>query len=459
MKVRIQIRPRVSRLRDVSIFTILLFIPVGIISPTASGAQVNFSGEIKPEVILNIPGSGGYDDTPLNPDNQLGIDDVMFRSEINLKLDAQGESSALDLWFQVKQFPIADLFIGSAAIAEAIGGLVGYKAAVADLFFVADPYIFTLDIMRAAASWMPADSVRITLGRQSFLTGYGYGWNPVDLANPPKDPTDPQAYLRGVDALDIRLTPAAWMNTRLYGALPSKEFAWGYDEILAGGEITFYAPMMEFKIAGLYGGAESNDDAYDFYPHAGATAFYIDVLGLGVYGEGVLRSRSRRNVPDTSDNTTDIKEGPVFSGLAGMEYYFSSGLVLATEYFYNGEGWDRSEREDYDTTLTALGGSSGITGEYYALYTPTYFAQHYLLMNLLIPWYAIDSMFNLNVIWSPESAAIIFTPNAMFNLNYEGTLTSEIWYSGMFSYDDAEKNESWLAPVNHSLWFNLRYYF
>lgn len=464
MKVRIQIRPRVSRLRDVSIFTVLLFIPVGIIAPAALNAQVNFSGEIKPELILNIPGSGGYDDTPLNPGNQMGIDDMMFRSEINLKLDAAGDTSALDLWFQIKQFPIADLFIGSAAMAEAAfaaGGdeLSGYAAGVADLFFIVDPYIFTLDIMRASASWMPSDDVRITLGRQSFLTGYGYGWNPVDLANPPKDPTDPQAYLRGVDALNIQFSPAAWLNTRFYGALPSHGFAWGYDEILAGGEITFNVPMMEFKIAGLYGGAESDSDAYDLYPHAGAAAFYVDILGIGVYGEGVVRSRSRRNAPDAGGAASTIKDGPVFSGLAGMEYYFPSGLVLATEYFYNGEGWGSGERVDYTSALESPAMAGGVTGEYYTLYTPTYFAQHYILMNLLIPWYAIDSSINLNVIWSPDSAAVIITPTAAFNLNYEGTLTSEIWYSGMFSYDDTKKNEAWLAPVNHSLWFNLRYFF
>ena len=330
---------------------------------------------------------------------------------------------------------------------------------VADLFYVADSYIFTLDIMRASASWMPSDSARITLGRQSFLTGYGYGWNPVDLANPPKDPTDPEAYLRGVDALNLQFNPTVWLNGRVYGAVPSQGFTWGYDEIIAGAELTFYASAMEFKLAGLYGGVENSSDTYDRYPHAAAAAFYVDVLGLGFYGEGAVRSRSRRNTSDSSGASTTIEDGPIFSGLAGLEYYFPSGLLLAAEYFYNGEGWDDGERQDYTKALESPALAGGVTGVYYALYTPTYFAEHYLLVNLLIPLYAIDSSVNLNLIWSPDSGAIIFTPNATFNLNYEGTLTSEIWYSGMFSYDDTAKNEAWLAPVNHSIWINLRYYF
>ncbi|RKX98809.1 MAG: hypothetical protein DRZ90_01560 [Spirochaetes bacterium] len=441
-------------------FTVFLIPAAGIML----SAEVKFSGELKPELVFNIPGSGGYDNTPLNPGNWTGINDLMFRSEINLKLNAQGDTSALDLWFQVKQYPMADLLIGSAFIAETMnpggaGALDEYSTAVADMFYIVDPYIFTLDIMRASASWMPVDSLRITLGRQSFLTGYGYGWNPVDLANPPKDPTDPEAYLRGVDALNIQYSPASWINTRFYGAVPSQGFAWGYEQMLAGAEITLSVPSLEFKLAGLYGGQESSSDAYDIYPHAGAAAFYLDILGLGVYGEGVVRSRSRRNIPADDDSPSIIKDGPVYSALAGLEYYFSSGLVLAAEYFYNGEGWNDKERKDYSKSLLDQSINEEITGEYLALYTPTYFARHNVLMNLMIPWYAIESNFNLNLIWSPDSASIILTPNAVFNLNYEGTLTSEIWYSGMYSYDDSQKNEAWLSPVKQSIWVNLRYYF
>lgn len=435
-----------------------------ILAAAPIAAEVKFSGELKPEVVFNIPPDGGYENTPLNPGNWIGINDLMFRSEINLKLNAQGKTSALDLWFQVKQYPMADLLTGSAAMAEALStagssDLSGYSSAVADMFYVVDPYIFTLDIMRGSASWMPVDSLRITLGRQSFLTGYGYGWNPEDLANPPKDPTDPEDYLRGVDALNIEYSPAAWIKTRFYGAVPSQGFSWGYEEMLAGGEITINVPSLEFKIAGLYGGQENSSDSYDIYPHAGAAAFYLDVFGLGFYAEGVVRSRSRRNIPDAGGGVSVIKDGPVYSGLAGLEYYFPSGLVLAAEYFYNGEGWDDTERADYSSSLEIQGGSGSIAGEYLALYTPTYFARHYVLTNFLIPWYAIDSSINLNLIWSPDSAVFIFTPNASFNLNREGTLISEIWFSGLFSYDDSKKNETWLSPVKQSMWVNLRYFF
>lgn len=433
-----------------------IFLIVLIVSALSSlMAEVNFSGELKPEIIFNIPGKGGYE-SPLNPDNTLGMGDVMFRNEIHLKLDQQSESAALDLWLQIGQYPIADMLTGTAFIAS--GANVDVSGAVADLAYAADPYIYTASLLRANASWMPASNLKLTLGRQSYLTGYGYGWNPSDLANPPKDPTDPQAYLRGVDGLSIQMDPISWMGIKAYGLLPSQGFSWNYEDLLAGAEMTFQATAMEFKISGLYGGVEKDSDDSDLYPHAGAASFFVDILGLGLYGEGVIRSRSRRNLPHASAATPTLDENITYSALAGMEYYFNSGLVTAAEYFYNGEGWDDNQRDDYASALDVLS-STYINGDYIGLYTPQYFAKHYILLNLIIPWYAKDSSFNANIIYSPDSQALFVTPSALFNLNYEGTLVSEIWYSGQYSLDDSQKNETWLSPVNHSILLNLRYYF
>ncbi len=429
-------------------FLLLLFVPVLL------AAQVNFSGELTPEVVFNIPGEDDYISL-LNPGNALGFEDLMFRNGINLKLNESGETGALDLWIRLGQYPIAEMLVGTAFIASGFNQVAADYTA--DLAWSAEPYLYTADILRANASWIPAPDVRITLGRQSFLTGYGYGWNPVDLANPPKDPRSPQAYLRGVDGLTFRYSPAAWFNASLYGLIPPAGYTRAYEDLLTGGELTFYAAALEIKLSGLYGSVEKESDPVDLYPHAVAAAFYLDIAGVGVYGEGVVRSRSRRNIPDAASFSTTIRKGPVPSGLFGLEYYFPSGAFLAVEYFYNGEGWNQAQREDYASVLSILG--TGITGEYYALYTPSYFAQHYALLNLLVPWYDVDASFNLNFIWSPDSEVLFFTSTVLVNLNYEGTLVTELWYTGQVSLDDDRKNEALLSPVKHSIRWNLRYYF
>ncbi len=410
-----------------------------------AGAEVHFSGELIPEVNLNIPQDGDYD-SPLNPENSLAVKDVMFRNEINLKLDESSDTGALNLWIQLGQYPVADMLRGSAAILSE--GNPVLTAAVADMASASQAYIYTAEIIRANAAWIPGKNSRLTVGRQSYLTGYGYGWNPVDLANPPKNPTDPSAYVRGVDGLTLQYNPQSWLGIKTYGLLPSEGPGWDYDELLAGMELTLQASALEIQLSGLYGGAEQGDDPYDFYPHAGAAAVFMDIQGVGVYGEGVVRSRSRRNSPDMETGASVLKEKAVYSALLGGEYYFSSGLAAVAEYFYNGEGWDQNQREDYASLPSDL-----------SLYSPLYFARHYALLNLMIPWYARDSSFNLNMIYSPDSQALFVTPSASFNLNYEGTLVSEIGYTGMTSLDDGRKNEAWLSPVKHSIVFNLRYYF
>ena len=442
----------------------LAWLMLSLLTAFAAGtlaAETDFSGELGTGLQFHIPGARGYDATPLNPGNALGLTDLMVRSEVDLTIESRGESASADLWAAVRQYPVGDLFVGTAALAEGFAAGAGddwsgFSGAVADVFLVAEPYIFTLDLMRAAVSWRPADTLEITAGRQSFLTGYGYGWNPVDLANPPKDPTDPGADVRGVDGLTLRWTGASWLDVKLYGALPNSAFAADYDEVLAGGEVTVIVPAVELKLAGLWGGGESAGDPYDLYPHAGAAAFFLDLYGVGVYGEGVLRSRSRRNLSDPAGGASVLDDELTFSALAGLEYYFAAGPSVALEYFYNGEGWNRGERIDFESAL--LAGAAG-TGEYAALYTPTYFARHYILANLMIPWYAREVTVNLNLIVSPDSGALVLTPNAEVNLNYEGTLTAELWYSGQFSFDADRRDEAWFAPVRHAMWTSLRYYF
>jgi hypothetical protein len=417
-------------------------------------AEPRFSGELKPEVTFNVPGEDEYE-TVLNEDNRMALEDLMFGNEIHLKMDETGESAALDLWIRLAQYPVGDLISGTAALLT--GGDPLATGAVSDLSAQAGAYIYTADLMRASVLWMPDDDIRITAGRQSFLTGYGYGWNPADLANPPKNPTDPTAYQRGVDGLSWRNSPLPWLDLKLYGILPSEGNGWDYAEVLAGAEATLQMPALEIKLMGLYGGEEKDSDGSDAYPHAGAAALYLDLFGIGFYGESVLRSRSRRNSPDADGGMSELKDDPVFSGLAGAEYYFASGISGALEYFYNGEGWDDGERRDYASALK--GDDQSHLSSYTALYTPLYFAKHYILVNLGIPWYEKDCSFNLNLISSPDSASLIFTPSAELNLDAEGSLTAELRYSALSSWDDDQRGESYLSPVRHSFSMNMTYFF
>ena len=65
-----------------------------------------------------------------------------------------------------------------------------------------------------------------------------------------------------------------------------------------------------------------------------------------------------------------------------------------------------AKRQDYAEALIAADATT-LPG-YSSLYTPLYFARHYILLNMGIPWYEKDAAFNLNLIGSPDSASLFF---------------------------------------------------
>ena len=123
------IRP-LKRFSGLNPTKIIITIAAALLAVPSMAAETKFSGELKPEVMFNIPGDDGYTGTPLNPNNEWGIDDLMFRNQIDLKVESSGETAAMDLWFQVNQYPMADLLVGSAALLADRGDPAGLRAAV-----------------------------------------------------------------------------------------------------------------------------------------------------------------------------------------------------------------------------------------------------------------------------------------------------------------------------------------
>lgn len=438
----------------------VLLLASSLLSPLR--ATPEFSGSLETRATANVPQDGVYDASPLNLGNQLGVEDFNWLNQFDVKLSDKGETTKLELWLFLANYPIGEIIQGSASIADAYfgGGLTNYADAVGGLFVLSPSYIFTLGLMRASINWQPADFFGLTLGRQSFLTGYGYGWNPLDLVNPTKDPSRPNAAAQGVDALSLRLSPAEWLDMKFYGAMPSIKPSASYVSLVAGTELSLIFEKFEMKLAGLWGGKDQGRDPLSgqyLWPHALSAGFYLDLWGLGFYGEAAMRSRSRRNSPDPASLGTRLVDGPVFNTVVGFEYYFEAGPSIVLEYYYNGEGWDDGQRHDFSSILASR--SSGPSVSDIALYQPTHFAQHYILFNLALPIYSIESNINLNVIYSPDSQALLLTPSVELGLGEEGNLNANFSYSGLIDLEPSNKNEAYLSPVKHSFSAGLTYFF
>ena len=403
-------------------------------------SQVDFSGSADMAINTNIPESGDYESL-LNPGNLMGISDLGLNSALIAKIDGGDEKTTFSAWFSLKEFPIGQALL-SAAYGDSIqeGGVFELTRTLGDT-------VFTMDLMRLSANVYLSDNISMEVGRQSMLTGYGYGWNPIDFANPLKNPLDPGAALRGVDGLSFKILPNFMSSLKIYGILPRDLLSSGldYEEIKFGGELTLYFSGLEMKLAGFYDYDERvGSDAYT--PSLGA-GFMIDLWGVGLYSEAAVRKGSRNYFTD-GGLVAQRKEEWLFSILVGLEYTFTNELYGVVEYFYNGEGFNESERFEYrDSVIAFIGAMGSPTADLFSLYSPGYFARHYIMLNLMQPLYSINTDINLAAIYSPDSGALTLMPSV--NYSFSGNFSGKLAYMGMLDLEQDDFNEVTALPVRH----------
>ena len=126
-----------------------------------------------------------------------------------------------------------------------------------------------------------------------------------------------------------------------------------------------------------------------------------------------------------------------------MEYTFSSETYVIFEYFYNGEGYNKSERGDFKNSLI----SNGPTSDLMNIYSPGYFAQHYIMLNIMQPLYDINTDINLSLIFSPDSGALTAMPS--INYSFSGNFSASLTYIGMFDLYSGYFSEVSALPVKH----------
>ncbi len=411
-------------------------------------SQVDFSGSANISIGASISESEDYNSL-LNPSNIMGLKDIGISSSFIGKLDAGDDKTTFSAWLALKEYPIGQGFLTAAyGDADQTGAVWELNSSIGDI-------IFTLDLMRLSVNIYLADSFSMEIGRQSMLTGYGYGWNPIDFANPLKNPTDPDADMRGVDGISLKFFFGNVAALKIYGILPDDLLSTGldYEEIKAGGEFTLNFPGLEIKADGFFDyDASTGSDSYT--PSLGV-GFMLDFFGVGVYGEGAARKGSRNNFTDGGLNLYR-KDDWLFSGLIGLEYTFPIELYVVIEYFYNGEGYNESERSLYEATVIA----SGVpTSDLYNIYSPGYFAKHYIMLNLMQPIYDInlDLDLNLSVLFSPDSGSLTVMP--YLGYNFSGNFYGKLSYTGMFDIDENDFSEVSALPVKHVVSTTFTYSF
>ena len=247
-----------------------------------------------------------------------------------------------------------------------------------------------VQIFELFADWTYNDALFLRFGKHTVKWGVGYFFSPADVINLGRiDPLDPTAQREGPVSLRIHY-PVLGTQTNLwaYAILPSGEDP-KPEEIAGAAKVEFLlAKSWELGLGAYY--------KYDSAPRAVLTASG-SFWKLNLFGEAVASWGSDRNfvtdvhtpvgIPDGIDDfaTFVVYEDKLFfSGTAGLTYSNADdNWSVATQYFYNGDGYSDADREkliDQARNLLDSLGSSTATPVYQALIANT--GRHYAAASL-----------------------------------------------------------------------------
>jgi hypothetical protein len=302
------------------------------------------------------------------------------------------------------------------------------------------------------------ERLNLTLGKKRVLWGPGLAWNPTDLLNPPKDPTDPALQRAGTWLARLELPMDTWTvslvaaakTTRQFGGVPSG-LVWYPDNLPAGESrddephfalgARLYALVAETDLNAMVFLTHLYNDAFRYKPRFGLSASHVFFDSLETHVEVLGQSGSARSYFDGDcvaslqaamgcglsgravAATSRLDDGALrLKTLAGVRWQIGENAAISAEWFYNAEGYDKTEfrhlaqvlslRRDAlaqgvpaATLAQAMGGGLGFQAVDPG--TPQKFSfeplrRHYLFLTYLHPQLADDFTINTVVILGLE---------------------------------------------------------
>lgn len=285
------------------------------------------------------------------------------------------------------------------------------------MFKVTNSESVSLDILRLYIDYYLLDNLTISMGRKPFLMGYGYGWNPVDNINSKKDPGNPDSELKGIDSVSIQWNFLNLLDIRLLSTIDYTDF----DDLSFAGDISLILDGVEFLTTGVYGDVNSV-----------GLAAKIDILGAGLYGEGIILFYDDNNK---------------FNYLIGLEYLFPTETNVIAEYFYNGMGYNKDERLVF----------SLLSPEELPLIYSSYYTKQYLLINITQSIYDFNTTISLGAIYSIDSKTLTIAPSA--DIDISENMNMNISYFGIQDFVNDDFTEVNLSPIKQGLSLLFKYSF
>lgn len=218
-------------------------------------------------------------------------------------------------------------------------------------------------ISEAYGSYDLHEHLHLTLGKKRVTWGSGLAVSPMDLLNPPKDPTDPAlqragAWLARVEAPFERFTftlVGAARATRTYGGVPAALlFLPDYpsaETVRSNGALPdarddephfalaarVYALIADTDLNLVWWFSNLYQDAFASKHRLGLSAARLIGKSLEVHAEALVQQGTKRPL------STLAEDALVVRAVLGPRYFFADDSSLGAEYYLNGDGYSSDE--------------------------------------------------------------------------------------------------------------------
>lgn len=213
-----------------------------------------------------------------------------------------------------------------------------------------------------------------SLGKKRVVWGGGVAWNPADLLNVPKDPSDPALQRTGAWLAELETPFPSWTLSALFAPRVSNEragipFLWlsdgaGHPGYLAGARVYTLFENADINFLYFYTDHFANDLSR---PHFAASYSKTFPAGYELHFEGLTHRGSTRQIAnpaclaggETTFASCSAQTPPTVLGspdlhsrqsilelLVGTRYLFEDSSALSIEYLFNGEGLSSGKFHD-----------------------------------------------------------------------------------------------------------------
>lgn len=351
----------------------------------------------------------------------------------------------------------------------------------------------------------PRPWLNILLGKKRIIWGSGFAFNPTDLINPPKDPTDPNFQRAGQWVARIELPfekftistlfapqvlyqqnglPFAMMKYPDYaladGTKPADD---SYHYLLAA---RLYLLLFNTDINLFYFFSNKYADAFENTSRFGISLSRYFFTDYELHVESLFQVGSGKNYPNhacasegicnpqTVYSPSKLSDGNVYPRiLVGGRTQFRDESTLSLEYYYQSDGYSALEFEDYlrlvsraqMAGISTLGQTTGANGSIPQRFTFDPLRRHYLILSYNKPKIRDDFAIGATLIAGLADLSGTFSPT--FSWNAQEWLTLSLFGFvpirgipvGPVNVGGTDYSEYSLLPMDFRFLFEARAYY